>query len=79
MKLTCEVRPSKFVSMEQADIYLTEIEDSKADQILTWKIREESAKLYLGMKGLATYDVDWPDDSKEMFDALQANNAELAS
>lgn len=63
MKLTCEVRPSEFVSMEQANIYLTEIEDSKADQILAWKIREESAKLYLGMKGLATYDVDWPDDS----------------
>lgn len=101
MKLTCEVRPSKFVSMEQADIRLTEIEDSKADQILAWKIRKESAKLYLGMKGLTTYDVDWPDDSsmhiscegyvasgsawtfvdkfKEMFDALQANNAELAS
>lgn len=101
MKLTYEVRPTKFISMEQADIYLTEIEDSKADQILAWKIREESAKLYLGMNGLATYDVDWPDDSsmhiscegyvasgsvrtfvnklKEMFDALQADNAELAS
>lgn len=101
MKLTYEVRPSKFVSMEQADIYLTEIEDSKADQILAWKIREESAKLYLVMKGLATYNVDWSDDSsmriscegyvasgsvwtfvdkfEKMFNALQADNAELAS
>lgn len=101
MKLSCEIRPTKFISMEQAIIYLTEIEDSRTDQILAWKVREESAKLYLGMDELVIYNIDWPDDSsmciscegyaasgsvwtfvdkfEKMFNALQADNAELAS